>query len=279
MIIFLSLIFALPLVLGLCALYLAGRPPKGFPCPALVFHEVGQKGSLLSLSEYPADRFLKFSNELKARNYKTVCLKDIPMDPEKKDKTLLITFDDAFESVYTCAAPALKQNSQTATIFAVAGFLGRRATWDVYSGRKHCTGEQLRELAAQGFEIGSHSLTHPNLCWLSDADLWSEVSDSKKILEDTIAQPVTSFSFPFGYFSKRVWEAVLKAGYTAAALYRSHSVSVDKRLVPVFGVYKFNSVSAIISKIDYTPVFSVSRAQSRIMAHFSKGSAVIKTGK
>lgn len=55
-----------------------------------------------------------------------------------------------------------------------------------------------------GHEIASHTLTHPDLTTLSDADLHSELSDSQQILENLIGKPVISLAYPFGADDARV---------------------------------------------------------------------------
>ncbi|MDD5675302.1 MAG: polysaccharide deacetylase family protein [Chitinivibrionales bacterium] len=266
----------MPFFIGLGAWLLLGKRSAPAKCPALVFHEVSNKPSLFSLSEISQKRFTAFADELVRRDYRTLRLSDAVEAPAGRGATVALTFDDAFESVFTLAAPVLRHNNQTATIFAVAGFLGRRSTWDVYAARTHCSAAQLRQLAADGFEIGSHSLTHPDLRRLDDRELAREIGDSKKLLEDSIGAPVTAFSFPFGSWNARVWEMVLNAGYRCATVYRGAAAVADSRRVPVYGVYAFDSTPSIFNKIDTTVEFSLSRAQSRIMAHFAKGSAVVK---
>jgi peptidoglycan/xylan/chitin deacetylase (PgdA/CDA1 family) len=57
-------------------------------------------------------------------------------------------------------------------------------------------------------------MAHVDLTAVSDIELDRELAVSKSMLEDRLAQPVTLFAFPYGRFSRRVWNAALKAGYT-----------------------------------------------------------------
>jgi peptidoglycan/xylan/chitin deacetylase (PgdA/CDA1 family) len=75
------------------------------------------------------------------------------------------------------------------------------------------SGSQVRELAQSGMEIGSHSLTHPFLTELNDAELEIEIRDSKAFLEDLVGSKVECFSYPFGDVDARVREATMRAGY------------------------------------------------------------------
>ncbi len=97
--------------------------------------------------------------------------------------------------------------------------IGASSLWDQASGlraRNLLTLEQIREMQKYGVEFGSHSLTHPSLPGLSDAQLRREVSDSKRHLEDLLCVEVKSFAYPYGGVDGRVRAAVAEAGYRLA---------------------------------------------------------------
>ena len=64
--------------------------------------------------------------------------------------------------------------------------------------------EQVVELSQLGHEIGSHAVTHRNLCKLSTSTIDSELGDSKRFLEALIQKPVISFAAPYGLSDSRV---------------------------------------------------------------------------
>jgi peptidoglycan/xylan/chitin deacetylase (PgdA/CDA1 family) len=72
----------------------------------------------------------------------------------------------------------------------------------------------IQELGRGGVTIGSHGMAHVDLTAVSDVELGRELTVSKSILEDRLGQQVPLFAFPYGRFSRRVWDAALKAGYT-----------------------------------------------------------------
>ena len=82
------------------------------------------------------------------------------------------------------------------------------------------TFEEIAELAANGHEIGSHSMTHRMMPECDDRALTYEVSESRRILEERIAQPVESFCYPNGDSDARSAQAVAKAGYRQAVTTR-----------------------------------------------------------
>ena len=130
-----------------------------------------------------------------------------------------ITFDDGYLSVYERACPVLRERKMTATVYVVVDSLGGINEWDRRAGdqeEKMMSAAQARELAENGFEIGSHTLTHPHLPNVDDETLTQEISDSKHKLEDLIGREVASFSYPYGDYDCRVLNAAMAAGYRNA---------------------------------------------------------------
>jgi len=72
---------------------------------------------------------------------------------------------------------------------------------------------EIRELHAMGMEIGSHTVTHPVLTRLPRRELDRELRDSRRILEDLLGTPVTSFCYPGGKFNRTVARRAALAGY------------------------------------------------------------------
>jgi peptidoglycan/xylan/chitin deacetylase (PgdA/CDA1 family) len=77
--------------------------------------------------------------------------------------------------------------------------------------------DELRELAAEGWEVGSHSRTHPQLTQLDDSELDRELRDSREECEQRLVCPCTSFAYPYGDLDRRVVAAVGVAGYRVGA--------------------------------------------------------------
>ena len=78
---------------------------------------------------------------------------------------------------------------------------------------------KIREISQAGFEIGSHSVSHPVMTSLNDESLHHELARSKLDIENQIGSPVSSFCYPNGQpfdFDDRVKAAVHAAGYKSA---------------------------------------------------------------
>jgi peptidoglycan/xylan/chitin deacetylase (PgdA/CDA1 family) len=268
-----------PFLLGAAGAVLFGRAIAE-TTPGLLFHSLDIKSGL-SLSALSTVRFQKIIELLACNNFFPLTLEqDTGHGHENKDtrhlqRPIHLTFDDGCRSFLTHALPILDRFNFKTTVFPVAGYMGKTSSWDVMPQFPHLSKHEIREISVLGHEIGSHGLTHSNLTYLSTADLKTELSDSKKILEDITGKKVTSLSFPFGSWNKRVWEHAQETGYLRGTIYRQHRNNRPE-LVPVYGIYRFDSPGFILERISPASLFSFSIACARIMSHFAKGAPIWK---
>lgn len=129
-------------------------------------------------------------------------------DPKtSRNGSVLLTFDDGFVSDYTHVFADYVQTGSVPGFvsFIPVNFVGQagRMSWGM-----------IEELGRGGIAIGSHGMAHVDLTKASDVELNRELVVSKSMLEDRLGQLVTLFAFPYGRFSRRVWEVALRAGYT-----------------------------------------------------------------
>jgi peptidoglycan/xylan/chitin deacetylase (PgdA/CDA1 family) len=127
-----------------------------------------------------------------------------------------ITFDDGYRDVLTHALPVLRKHGFGATFYAVSGLPGGVNVWDPPPRRALMTADDLRELAAQGYEIGSHSASHPRLAGLAPAALQREVAGSRLALAEVLTEPPRTFCYPYGSVDAPAVRAVADAGYAYA---------------------------------------------------------------
>ncbi len=244
--------------------------------PTLLFHSVTDNGSL-EQSHITTARLNRFLSYLHDQKYRALTVSEIVQQAENSDtnssRSVALIFDDGFENFYLNALPLFDCYTMKATIFPVAGSLDSCSLWDTYKPQKQLTKKQVNLLADAGHEIGSHTLSHPDLVLLSDKELYRELSESKKILEDCTGRPVTSLSFPFGSWNARVWSCAQECGYIAAVAYRKHR-QVKPPIIPATAAYAFDTVEDIIEKIEGARWFSNALTRRIIMPHFAKGTPV-----
>ena len=84
-------------------------------------------------------------------------------------RAVIITFDDGYRDFLTEAWPLLAQYGFSATVFLVAGKVGRTNEWDHHYGQEIplLGWEEIRGLQKEGIEFGSHSMSHRPLTKLS----------------------------------------------------------------------------------------------------------------
>jgi peptidoglycan/xylan/chitin deacetylase (PgdA/CDA1 family) len=271
-IILISVILALPVAVGIGAVAVGGRrSPRNQPT-GLLFHAITPHHNT-HFSYFPPDSFNQLIEALVQQKAIIRTLHDAALD--KTAQTIFLTFDDGFQNFYSQAFPVLENFFVKATLFPIAGFIGRSSEWDVLPRQNHLSRSQIREIASHGHEIGSHSMTHADLRLLSRGDVERELLDSKHFLEDISGKPVTSLSFPFGSWSKRVWEIAQQLGYTQATVSFFHGRQA-KGLLPVLGVYSFDTVQDVLDKILVNRNALHTLARCRIMPHFAKGTPLWK---
>jgi len=129
--------------------------------------------------------------------------------PTQNEAVVSLTFDDAYESVYLNAYPSMKECGFTGVIFVIAGLIG-----DYFEGHKIMNEKTLREVYRDGWEIGSHTFSHPNPLSFSkftSEQCAAEIALSKSKLEK-LGFDVISFSYPHGFCSSGpIMEAVRKS--------------------------------------------------------------------
>src|ERR1700735_2861958 len=76
--------------------------------------------------------------------------------------------------------------------------------------------EELPPLAGAGWEVGSHSRSHPHLTQLTDSALRDELVGSRELLEQRLGRPCRTLAYPYGDVDSRVVEATTLAGYAFA---------------------------------------------------------------
>ena len=208
----------------------------------LMYHRIGlPRLRSLVTGQYVAPALFRSElGYLSGRGWTCAALASIIETGENDNPDFAITFDDGFASVYEHAFPILAQSKMTATVYVVASGIGGTNEWDQRSGdirEPMMSAAQIRQMADSGFEMGSHSLTHPHLSSVSDDDLVHELLDSKRMLEEIVGRDVVSFSYPYGDYDRRVADAVAAAGYSNAVCTRLSA------LTPDCGVYEIPRVN------------------------------------
>ena len=101
----------------------------------------------------------------------------------------------------------------------------------------HLTPRQIWPIIHMGWEVDSHSLTHPELTTATPAELWAQVHQSRVYLQKTFHIPSNSFCYPSSHYNAAVIADVKRAGYTNAVTEGdAYATSADPYLLPRFEI-------------------------------------------
>lgn len=159
---------------------------------------------------------------LKQRNLRGVSIRELHQAVSMGNAKGLVglTFDDGYENFLHHALPVLESFGFSATVFVVGGMLGEENTWkfrhDPRPQMNLLGVEGVREIAARGMEVGSHSMTHPELSGLEPDLLEEEVSGSRRVISEVLGEAVNGFSYPYGAIDSASVRAVRRAHYAYA---------------------------------------------------------------
>jgi peptidoglycan/xylan/chitin deacetylase (PgdA/CDA1 family) len=190
----------------------------------LCYHAVSRDWTAdLSVTPDALDRQLGL---LRRRGYEGATFARAVSDPPAR-RTLAVTFDDAYRSVIELAGPILERHGFPGSVYVPTAYAGseRPMSWpgiDNWTGTEHerelvpMSWDELAELANTGWEVGSHTRTHPRLTRLDDGELAAELRDSRAECEDRLGRPCKTIAYPYGDVDERVVEAARGAGYEQA---------------------------------------------------------------
>ena len=137
---------------------------------------------------------------LKRNGYQSLTIMDmlrLRTSGEDMSKKLVITFDNGYRDFYTEGFTIMKQCGFTATLFLVTDRI--RNTPTCYEGVDYLTWQDVRELHRQGFEFGSHTVTHADLRSLGPEQIDYELGYSKEVIEQELGDSIELFSYPFSF--------------------------------------------------------------------------------
>ncbi|WP_249937387.1 polysaccharide deacetylase family protein [Roseateles sp. DAIF2] len=185
--------------------------------PVLCYHRLGTGGGKMSVS--PA-AFAAQMDWLARNNYRVIRLGQLAAYLEGREplppRSVVITFDDGYESVHRHALPVLRKHGMPATLFVYTDFIGAgdAVSWP-----------QLQEMAdSKLIEVQAHSKSHRNLIerQAGESDerylqnLEQEIRGPRELLEKRLGIQVRHYAFPYGDANEQVLDQLARQRYTLA---------------------------------------------------------------
>jgi peptidoglycan/xylan/chitin deacetylase (PgdA/CDA1 family) len=210
------------------------RPQPGWkkytgPVPFLVYHALGTPpagapfpGLYVSNADFSAEMAW-----LHRHGYQAVTIDEVMKawfhGGTLPAKPIVITFDNGYPAQVTFAPHVMAKYGWPGVLNEIT--------------ENHLTPAQIWPIIHMGWEVDSHSLTHPELTTASPTDLWAQVHSSRVYLQKTFHIPVNSFCYPSSHYNAAVIAAVKRAGYTNAVTEaHAYATSADPYLLPRFEI-------------------------------------------
>ncbi|AJA46254.1 polysaccharide deacetylase family protein [Clostridium pasteurianum DSM 525 = ATCC 6013] len=184
--------------------------------PVLMYHSIADNSNVTNLASksiiLPPEVFREQMQYLKDNGYTTLTLDELynflKNNKPVPEKSVVLTFDDAYKDNYTNAYPILKEFGFKATIFVITGGTDKIGAY--------LTSDQIKEMYANGIDIQSHTVNHEDLDKLSLEKQQETLVQSKQFLEKLLNKKVDFIAYPSGKYNNFTEQAAKNAGYTMA---------------------------------------------------------------
>jgi peptidoglycan/xylan/chitin deacetylase (PgdA/CDA1 family) len=183
------------------------------PVPILLYHVISDRppGAPFPELYVPPRIFAAQMDELARLGDHIVTLQEVydhwrgaPLPPHP----VVVSFDDGFRNQYTKALPILRRHGWVGTLNMILMHL--------HEGTYGLGPREVRHMLSGGWEVDSHTFTHPYLPGLGPTQLQNEVVGSRHALHVLFGIPVNFFCYPYGAYDAAVLAATRRAGYLGA---------------------------------------------------------------
>ncbi len=181
------------------------------------------------------DQFSDHLAELAHEKYTVLSLSEIitrqQAGEDLPDRTIGISMDDGYKTIYDNAWPLLKEAGFTFTVFvstdAIDGENANMMSWD-----------NLREMAASGVTIAPHTGSHLHLPLYGPLKAAEDIERSKRRIKEELGTVPPLFAYPYGETSTAIRQLVIEAGFDVAFGQHSGAFSArdDRFYLPRFAL-------------------------------------------
>ncbi|MFC1844983.1 polysaccharide deacetylase family protein, partial [Thermodesulfobacteriota bacterium] len=224
------IVFALLFSSSVHAIEIDNNEARGEGVTVLIYHRFGE-------NRYPStniavERFREQLEFLKNNNYTVISLEQLVRSLKGglrlPDRSVVITIDDGYRSVYTEAWPVLKQYGYPFTVFVYA-----KATENKHWN--YMTWDQIREMKVSGVDFQNHGFAHGHMAFkpsemdMEEYEAWirADLAVSTKLMAEELKERPRFFAVPYGEYNKTVLDGIRSMGYEAILLQDPGSVSKD----------------------------------------------------
>lgn len=199
-----------------------------------MLHMVTDDAKLDAHKPYSISRasFTRLLDVLEADGYTTTTFEELQRK-SRKNKQVVITFDDCPRHLWDFAIPELQRRNMKAVFYMPTAYMDGVNEWDTAQGKpavQLMNKEEIEKLDDIGMEVGSHAHKHIRLDEVNTAEVKENLTTSKRILEEIIGKPIISIAYPFGAIPANNKVLLKEAGYSyGLSIYTPKETQYDIR--------------------------------------------------
>lgn len=210
----------------------------------LYYHEVVEKGQGCSYQKIEKDKFAEQMRYLRDYGYQSVFFSELKYSlPEK---TVIVSFDDGFLSVYENAAPIMEKYGIRGNLYLPTVYIG--------NDPKFMTWEQVRQLHNAGtFQMQAHTHNHVDVRTLDADSLRKQMEESDRLFSQELGYLPEAFCLPFGTFDHTSARNIQKNGrytYVLGSFYGGISAGKYKGILPRIGISNDDTLEIFRGKLQ-----------------------------
>ncbi len=237
----------------------------------IYYHEVVKKGEGASYQKIEEERFEAQMRYLQKNGYTSLFFSEL--DKPLPDKSVIVSFDDGFRSVYENAAPIMQKYAIKGNVYLPTAYIG--------SDEKFMTWDMVRSLQESGFEMQAHTHSHVDIRTLTEESMREEVEKSQEIFSKESKITPNVICLPFGAYDKRSLKLLKKIG-TYKYILGSFYGSVSERkltkgsLLPRIGISDTDTIDVFEKKLKGKLNWKGCLQRLRLFVHSVKGDRIEK---
>jgi peptidoglycan/xylan/chitin deacetylase (PgdA/CDA1 family) len=218
--------------------------------PVLMYHKIPNEPFDTQHRVYITERdFRKHLTYFRRRGYTTITFREYDdFASGRRDmgdfprRPIILTFDDGYRDNYVNLLPMMKEFGFKGVLYLLGDASADYNFWDADRGDHYDKLMSLEEKMAfveAGWEIGAHSMTHPDLTSMDYGQAKWEIEESKRRLEHDLHTEVLSFAYPGGNVDDRVKLLTKQAGFAFGVSTDTGGLHIEDDRFQVFRVNMF----------------------------------------
>lgn len=209
----------------------------------IYYHEIVEQGEGYSYQKLEKDFFEQQMKYLHDQGYKSLYFSEL--NDSVPDKSIIVSFDDGFKSVYQNAYPIMKKYHIKGNVYLPTKFIDNDSHF--------MTWKMVKELSSNGFEMQAHTHNHLDIRTLSKEKMKKEINESNLLFQKHLQYIPQAFCMPYGAFNSksiRLLKNIGKYEYILGSYYgRVNEKEVNNKVLPRIGISNDDSLTIFEKKI------------------------------